>query len=150
MKKGCDQCPSINKHDDSGARCCDDVFCSIARMHFQAMGEHYDEVPIEERIDETVQYLSKKGCVIAPEHRPFCTMFACPQVLATDRSFRREYERVHEKLRQDHEINMLREMMGPALQHLGRSVLSGNRDFKEMPEAAEMVYSTIKFKKNGA
>jgi hypothetical protein len=37
--------------------------------------------------------MGERGCVVPPEHRPFCTGYVCAPHLA-DRTFRRKYERL--------------------------------------------------------
>lgn len=45
--------------------------------------------------------MGEKGCVVPPEHRPFCATFVCPPHLKTDRKFRREYARLRAKVEAD-------------------------------------------------
>jgi len=45
-----------------------------------------------------VKYMGPNGCIVPPEHRPFCTCFACPAILES-RKVRREYERLHAKIK---------------------------------------------------
>lgn len=121
MSPGCDKCPTINKGDASAdrERCCDASFCGITNIHLTALGKSYDEVPLEDRVTTSVMYLRKDtGCVIAPEDRPFCTMYACGGVLHQDRKLRREYNRLHDKLKHDPEIIELGELHQEAIQLL--------------------------------
>jgi hypothetical protein len=128
MTSGCNKCSEINKNDKNSSkeRCCDSTFCAITNIHLLELGQSYEEVPLEDRVTPSVVYLKKgTGCVIPPEHRPFCTMYACPGVLHHDRKLRREYNRLHDKLKDDPEILKLGELHQEAI----RLVLKKQRLF---------------------
>jgi hypothetical protein len=107
LSPGCDKCSEIHPRsaDAKEERCCEPVFCASAKLHFLALGQSYDELSVEERVKPNIPFLKKgSGCIIAPEHRPYCTMYACPGVLHHDRKLRREYNRLHDKLKVEPEI----------------------------------------------
>lgn len=100
MKPRCDQCETLNKKVlDSKYRCCDAVFCETVEKGFKALGVHYEKTGHPE-----LPFMGENGCVVAPEHRPGCTMFFCPAALE-DRKSRRFYERKKRKLQNDPEYD---------------------------------------------
>ena len=84
----CKTCPSEEQEDEF--RCCDKMFCDLVK---NALPE---EVNYEYKSDQKVPFMGKNGCVVKPEHRPFCAGFVCGPHLI-DRKFRREYFRLCEK-----------------------------------------------------
>ena len=58
-----------------------------------------------------IPYMGEKGCVVAPEHRPYCTGFICAPHFQ-DREFRREYDRLVSKITQDPEAPKLPDIVG--------------------------------------
>ncbi len=126
MAPGCDKCPSLHKGTSSEAeskaeRCCDASYCAFTKLHFMALEQSYEEVPLDERVKPEIPYLKKgTGCVIEPEHRPFCTMYACNAVLHHDRKLRREYNRLHDKLKIEPEILRLGELHQEAVRILAQ------------------------------
>lgn len=100
----CSSCPVGEKF-----RCCDKMFCGMVEQSLKAKG-----ITLEKPNVGGIPYMSEKGCVVPPELRPYCTGFVCTPHF-TDRNFRREYDRLIEKIGQDPEApkmpNIMRGMM---------------------------------------
>ena len=65
--------------------CCAPVGCGQAQCW--ARGEYGIELPVtSDNPLSTLPYLTKKGCTVAPHHRPLCSLWLCPEAekLASD------------------------------------------------------------------
>jgi hypothetical protein len=91
----CETCPNTPVH-----RCCELVFCKMVEQDFPK-GVTYDKPSVG-----GIPFMSEKGCVVAPEHRPFCTGFVCFEHFA-DRGFRREYDRTVSTIQADKDAPLL-------------------------------------------
>jgi hypothetical protein len=85
----CQKCPV------SGAevqyRCCDKIFCEVVRETMPS-GVSY---PYNE--GHRVPYMGPTGCVVSPEHRPYCSAYVCNSHLKRDGAFRAKYKSLCEK-----------------------------------------------------
>lgn len=79
-----------NCPDKSRERCCDRRFCELTEKHLKRIGKHY---PQPHHLN--VPYLSENGCVVPPEYRPLCTMYACPAVLE-DKKVAKKWKRLEQ------------------------------------------------------
>lgn len=91
----CQTCVSPDKY-----RCCDKLFCDAVEKNLIKQN-----IKIEKPNVENIPYMGEKGCVVPPELRPLCTGFACPDHF-DDRKFRREYDRLVEKVNSDPECRL--------------------------------------------
>ncbi len=87
----CETCPTGGLQ----YRCCDTMFCAAVESDLTSQG-----IMIEKPNIGGLPYMGENGCVVAPELRPYCTGFVCTEQFK-DRSFRREYDRTIDKIRQD-------------------------------------------------
>lgn len=87
----CKTCPVTEKY-----RCCDKMFCAMVAAELKKKGIH-----IEPTGNPEVPFMGDRGCVVPPEHRPFCSTFVCAPHLEEDRKFRREYCRTRDKIEED-------------------------------------------------
>lgn len=78
-----------------GFGCCSKFFCKVSELEMKALGHH-----VEKTDNKDIPYLGPNGCVIPPEYRPGCSMYACP-IHLKDRKFRREWERSRQKILAD-------------------------------------------------
>jgi len=83
----CASCPGGDQY-----RCCDKMFCSTVKI---PSGIHFDKPNVN-----GIPYMGEKGCVLPPEYRPMCSTFVCGGHL-DDRKFRREYDRLMDKVRKE-------------------------------------------------
>jgi len=83
-------------------RCCSSEFCLAVEAGMNAVGK---EIP--KTSHPSLQYMGKTGCVVPAEFRPGCSGYACQGALESDRKFRREYVRLHEKFQDDETLNKM-------------------------------------------
>jgi len=89
----CKSCPATESH-----RCCDKLFCNIVESDLQRLGIFFPKPNVGK-----IPYMGEKGCIVPPELRPRCTGYICSPFFS-DRDFRREYDRLIEKINQDPEV----------------------------------------------
>lgn len=77
-------------------RCCDDTFCDLVERGLRAAGH---EVPVTGHPE--IRFMGENGCVIAPELRPGCSGYVCPEHLENDRSLRRDHNRLLDRCKKD-------------------------------------------------
>jgi hypothetical protein len=95
MVKKCKDCPS-----DDEFRCCDVLFCGFVEKYLNSKGIFKDKPNVG-----GIPYMGEKGCVLPPELRPQCTGFSCQENFE-DRKFRREYDRLVEKINKDPDLKL--------------------------------------------
>lgn len=95
MIQKCKSCPSEDKF-----RCCDKLFCeSVEEKLIQ------DGVKVDKPNVGGIPFMGDKGCVLSPELRPLCTGFSCRENFE-DRKFRRQYDRILDKINKDSSIKL--------------------------------------------
>ena len=73
--------------------CCSADFCDGVARGLEATGR-----PVPPRGKHpTLRFMGENGCVVAPELRPGCSGYVCPERLARDRDLRRKHARLQEK-----------------------------------------------------
>jgi hypothetical protein len=97
----CAQCPG-----QAQTRCCDKMFCDLNKALATGKGYSLPEGPNLAGIP----FMGENGCVLSPEQRPYCTGYVCPPHFA-DREFRRQYDRILEKIARDPEAPPMPEIM---------------------------------------
>lgn len=117
----CAKCPG-----ESPTRCCSAMFCEIVGDTIESNGLPRP-APAPDPIDPTVPYLGRGGCVVTPELRPGCTGFVCPDRLR-DRTFRREYRRLHAVLEDPEVRRFLEPGTDAAIRKLGELGLGLERE----------------------
>lgn len=93
----CQTCPGVGEF-----RCCDAVFCRGVEAGLRAIG-----VSIPRTEHPTIPFMGPKGCVVPAEYRPGCSGYVCPSQLQGDRTFRREWRRLHERYWEDPEVTKM-------------------------------------------
>ena len=97
----CSTCPVAEKH-----RCCDKMFCSMVEAALRVKG-----IPVPEKPNVGgIPFMGEKGCVVPPELRPYCTGFVCAPHFS-DRDFRREYDRLIQKIAEDKDAPRMPDIM---------------------------------------
>lgn len=86
-----------------GFGCCTKFACTASEVELRLLG-----IEIEKTDNPDLPYMGPNGCVIPPEYRPSCTMYVCPPH-REDRKFRREYDRLFNKIVKDPDIAKARE-----------------------------------------
>ncbi len=79
-KTKCETCPTTDKY-----RCCDRLFCNFVRKYHVGKGIEYPWFGKQE-----VPFMGDNGCIVKPEHRPFCVGYVCGSHLK-DRKFKKKY-----------------------------------------------------------
>lgn len=101
--KKCATCPVTEPH-----RCCDKMFCNLNDHYMLAKGiAEYTKPNVG-----GIPYMGAGGCVISPEHRPYCTGYVCPPHLHADPEFRAEYESIINKIGDDSSAPPMPDLMG--------------------------------------
>lgn len=71
-------------------RCCDKIFCEMVRKDLPK-GVHYAQTGHE------IPFMGKNGCVVKPEHRPFCAAFLCPGIKVNQPALWKKYIKLCKK-----------------------------------------------------
>jgi hypothetical protein len=108
----CAGCPSMAEKDgtpfsehEKKFRCCDKLFCSKVKSDLTQMG-----IMIAEPNVGGIPFMGEKGCVVPAHLRPYCSGFVCHPHFK-DREFRREYDRLINKITTDPEAPAMPEIM---------------------------------------
>lgn len=119
----CAQCP-----EQPETRCCSALFCELTAAGLRAL-----ELPEPGRPGRFgIPFLGEAGCVVAPEHRPFCATFVCPAWLEADRvgEFTRRVSGYRERVWAD--------PAAEAMRSAGHEAVSGLPEWKALQGKAEL------------
>lgn len=76
--------------DQKTHRCCDAIFCRLTEMSFPPDVKY-------EPTGHEITFMGKHGCIVKPEHRPFCTGYLCPGIADKYPHIWKEYVKLCEK-----------------------------------------------------
>lgn len=96
-------------------RCCDKMFCDLVKEHNFVLGQTLPEPPNVGGIP----FMGEKGCVVPPHQRPYCSGWVCPHHLK-DHDFKKRYNRIIAKIKQDPEAPPMKVIMGDLLKGPGK------------------------------